>query len=290
VDLRREQILANREQAAIICAAGDPEPRWRVGDSAHLDRYHEGVQPDLVFTCPPYGDLECYSDDPRDLSTLGYDEFLESYRVVIAHAVRRLKNDRFAVIVVGDFRDKDGHMRDFPGATIAAFRDAGAHLYNAAVVTTAVGSMPIRAGRSFLRGRKLALGHQHCLCFVKGSWRGAADAVGSSVDRGISDPRGLDGALFGSGLVPGVSYAPVTDGALAAKFVVPPFTVLNARDGWWRSRKVAWTSLGIQSELGRSDGLVGGFKGAVADQKAYGKPADLKRQRLRDALSSGSGV
>lgn len=40
-------------------------------------------------------------------------------------------------------------------------------------------------------------------------------------------------------------------GNLADKFGIPPFSVLNAREGWWQDRKRAWLSLGIQSELGR---------------------------------------
>lgn len=42
-------------------------------------------------------------------------------------------------------------------------------------------------------------------------------------------------------------------GSLAAQFGIPPFSVLNARDGWWQDRKRAWLALGIQSELGRGD-------------------------------------
>jgi ParB-like nuclease domain len=38
---------------------------------------------------------------------------------------------------------------------------------------------------------------------------------------------------------------------LADKFGVPPFSVLNAREGWWQDRKKAWLALGIESELGR---------------------------------------
>jgi hypothetical protein len=41
------------------------------------------------------------------------------------------------------------------------------------------------------------------------------------------------------------------DSTLGDKFLVPPFTVLNAREGWWQERKRAWLALGIQSELGR---------------------------------------
>lgn len=42
-------------------------------------------------------------------------------------------------------------------------------------------------------------------------------------------------------------------GSLSERFGLPPFTVLNARDGWWQERKSAWLSLGIRSELGRGE-------------------------------------
>jgi hypothetical protein len=40
---------------------------------------------------------------------------------------------------------------------------------------------------------------------------------------------------------------------LAERFGVPPFSVLDARQGYWQDRKRAWLELGIQSELGRGD-------------------------------------
>ena len=42
-----------------------------------------------------------------------------------------------------------------------------------------------------------------------------------------------------------------TNASLAERFGVPPFSVLNAREGWWQERKAAWLSLGIESEVGR---------------------------------------
>ena len=42
-------------------------------------------------------------------------------------------------------------------------------------------------------------------------------------------------------------------GSLAEKFLLPPFSVLNAREGWWQDRKRAWLALGIKSELGRGE-------------------------------------
>lgn len=42
-------------------------------------------------------------------------------------------------------------------------------------------------------------------------------------------------------------------GSLADRFGIPPFTILNAREGWWQDRKRAWLALGIRSELGRGE-------------------------------------
>lgn len=39
--------------------------------------------------------------------------------------------------------------------------------------------------------------------------------------------------------------------------MIPPFSVLNAREGWWQDRKSAWIALGIQSELGRGENALG---------------------------------
>lgn len=45
---------------------------------------------------------------------------------------------------------------------------------------------------------------------------------------------------------------------LGDEFLIPPFSVLSAREGWWQERKRAWLDLGIQSELGRGETYVDG--------------------------------
>ena len=49
-------------------------------------------------------------------------------------------------------------------------------------------------------------------------------------------------------------------GNLSDSFMIPPFSVLNAREGWWQNRKRAWLALGIKSELGRGGGANDGGK------------------------------
>lgn len=62
---------------------------------------------DMVFTCPPYWDMEKYSDNPKDLSTLKtYDEFLHECNFRLEIAADRVKEDGFVVVVLMDFRKK----------------------------------------------------------------------------------------------------------------------------------------------------------------------------------------
>ena len=184
IDLRPEQIEANEAQAREITP--DNPPRWIVGDSRDA---MPDEQFDLVFSCPPYADLEVYSDDPRDISTMDYPTFLAAYREIVAGAVQRLRLDRFACFVVGDVRDKKGMYYNFVSDTIAAFQDAGAKLYNEAILVTAVGSLPIRVGKQFESGRKLGKTHQNVLVFVKGDPRKATEACGPVE---IGDLEGAD--------------------------------------------------------------------------------------------------
>src|SRR5574337_88526 len=177
-ELRPEQVEANRAQADELCANDEHPPAWVIGDSRNIDKTCADVRADFVFSCPPYADLEVYSDDPADLSTLAYADFRAAYFEIIAKACGLLKNDRFACFVVGEVRDKRGAYYDFVGDTVQAFRDAGLAYYNEAILITACGSLPIRAGKQFSIGRKLGKTHQNVLVFVKGDGKRAADACG----------------------------------------------------------------------------------------------------------------
>ena len=180
IDLRAEQAQANYTQAdamGLLEQCGDGL-KWVVGDALNVCDLLPG-QYDFVFSCPPYADLERYSDDPRDLSTMDYNQFLRAYRQIISRACSLLKDDRFACFVVGDIRDtKTGCYRNFVSDTISAFRDAGLELYNEAVLLTMVGSLPIRVGRQFDGYRKLGKTHQNVLVFLKGDAGRAAAACG----------------------------------------------------------------------------------------------------------------
>lgn len=179
IDLSARQIAANRSQAERLCAG--MKPTWVVGDSATVEFTMEEAA-DVVFSCPPYGDLEVYSDDPKDISAMPYAECVVSYRAIVARAVSKLKPDRFAVFVVGDFRDERGFYRRFVNETVEAFLAAGCQFYNDAVLITSVGSLPIRVSRMFNSARKLGKTHQNYLCFVKGDPRRATEACNGQLE------------------------------------------------------------------------------------------------------------
>lgn len=169
-DLRPEQIAANEAQADEI--APRVRPVWVCGDS--METLPTAPEADFVFSCPPYGDLEKYSDDPRDLSAMDWHAFVAAYKRIILRAVSRMKSDTFACFVVGDFRDGRGFYRNFVSETIDGFEQAGARLYNEAILATPVGTAAMRVTKQFESGRKLAKTHQNVLVFCKGDWRAAA--------------------------------------------------------------------------------------------------------------------
>lgn len=77
-----------------------------------------------------------------------------------------------------------------------------------------------------------------------------------------------------SGTPPAGSPASEPSATLAERFGIPPFSVLDARKGWWQDRKRAWIDLGIRSELGR---------GAAPG----GSPRPLDRARMAKAAAPG---
>ena len=177
IDLSADQVGANRDTARRLegehPAIFDTSPTWYVGDAA------EGmpnVTADLVLTCPPYGTLERYSDDPRDLSTMTAGRFIAPYFQAIDAAVARLRADRFAVFVVGNYRE-GGELIDLVGMTIDGFHAAGATYYAQAILINAVGTAGMRASATFPAGRKPITCHQHILVFVKGDGMAAARAA-----------------------------------------------------------------------------------------------------------------
>lgn len=164
IDLSEKQIHGNIENCQIVGVS----PKYICDDSLNLHAHFDDETFDFVFSCPPYFDLEKYSDDARDLSNMSYNEFLQAYQKIIFDACKKLKQNRFACFVVGDIRDKKGFYRDFIGDTKKAFFDAGLKLYNDMVFIENPASAALRCQRIFEGGRKVVKTHQNVLVFYKG--------------------------------------------------------------------------------------------------------------------------
>lgn len=179
IDLRPEQIEANRQQGSSILNGTHHMPRWVAGDSREVLNKAPRHSVDFVWSCPPYADLEVYSTDPKDLSTMEYQDFLAAHDDIVFKAAQALRPDRFAGWVISDVRDKKGHYRGLVHDAVRSFEKAGLHFYNDAIVLDPVGSAAVRAARIFLGGRKLTRMHQHLLIFVKGDAKKATLALGN---------------------------------------------------------------------------------------------------------------
>lgn len=192
IDIRTEQIAANYAQINLgTSTTADPEnlalrgpyaPTWLEGDATQLD---DTLSPfddyDLIFTCPPYFDLEAYSADPRDISGWDYPTFLAGHTTAITTACNYLAENRYAAWVIGDVRDPAGVYRGLHHETVQAFKHAGLHVLNECVIVDPVGTAAVRAARPFQANRKITNTHQHLLVFVKGDVRKAANwAVGDT--------------------------------------------------------------------------------------------------------------
>lgn len=185
IELRAEQVDANRRQLAALGPLAPlglgpiaEPPAWIEGDSRDvLPTLDEGAF-DLILGCPPYYDLEVYSDDPRDLSNLTPPQFDAAMADTIVKAARALRADSFAVFVVGAVRDKKGCILDMRRCMTDAATAAGMHLVQDAVLLTPIANAAVRAARAFDGTRSLARVHQEILIYVKGDRGRAAKRIG----------------------------------------------------------------------------------------------------------------
>ena len=163
IELRQEQVDSNREQALNILEVNN-QPQWYCGDSEKVLSENWNTKFDMIFSCPPYADLEVYSDLPDDLSNMDYKDFTNKYRSIIGKALKLLKRDCYAVFVVGEVRDKDGFYYDFVGDTKRAFIEQGVKLYNDAILLNTVNTASMRAS-THMKTKKLVKIHQNVLVF-----------------------------------------------------------------------------------------------------------------------------
>jgi cysteine synthase len=168
-------VVGIRETAVERPAADNPVPEWITGESSEVLQTLPEEAYDMIIGCPPYYDLEVYSDDPRDLSAMSHKDFDAAMESNIRHAAARLKPDGYAVFIVSAVRDKrDGRLMDMRTLMVRAAAEAGLTFDNDAILVTSLGTHPMRAARTFGISRALCRTHQEVLIFLKGDRKRAA--------------------------------------------------------------------------------------------------------------------
>jgi len=161
VDVRQEQI---DENLRVLSNLDLPNIHYHLNDARTLDF---GVGDfDIAVTCPPYYDVEVYSDHEKDMSSFPTYAAFNAAMWMSAQAHRPLmKSGAFVCIVVGNFRDKKtGEMIDFRADTVENFKDAGFLFWDEVVLSRNFGSAAKRAKNAW-KGLKLVRRHEFLLVF-----------------------------------------------------------------------------------------------------------------------------
>lgn len=166
IELRKEQVDFNQTLIDELNTGS----KYYCDDALNILNYFEKESKDFMFTCPPYADLEVYSDLENDLSNMTYEQFFETIEKVFFDCYKILKNERFAAVVIGEVRHKTtGIYIGLVPKIIDIMERAGFLYYNEMILQTPVGNLMMRAGRYMNQNRKIGKQHQNVLIFYKGN-------------------------------------------------------------------------------------------------------------------------
>ena len=165
-EIRHNQVHANN----LICREFAPRVQWVQADSSEFepDDYF-----DLIFSCPPYYKVEKYVDydgqppigEINSLPT--YEKFRDVLFRGYATALRRLKDNRFFVVMTGDSRDKNGAYYCSEAETEMFMKEQGLSVYNRIVYVESEFTRLAHAKRT-LNTRKFPKREQKIIVAYKG--------------------------------------------------------------------------------------------------------------------------
>ena len=122
---------------------------------------------DFSYSCPPYYDLEVYSDLAGDMSNATtYDDFLNMLRESLRVTYKGLKVGSLCIWVVGNFRDKEKNLTHFSGDVIRLGKEVGFDLHDELIFWGASGSAVLRSG-NFVANRRSVRVHEQIIIFKK---------------------------------------------------------------------------------------------------------------------------
>ena len=146
-----------------------------MADSFNIDSYNIG-NVDMIFTCPPYWNLEKYESIKGQLSDYkGYADFLERFRGIMAKAVSYLKDGGFCALVVGDWR-RNNRYYTFHNDCLMILEGLGLELWD--FIVNQVNTFDVACVRfgQFRERKYTAKVHEFVLVFKKLKEKGEEDA------------------------------------------------------------------------------------------------------------------
>lgn len=165
IELRKEQCRLNQSRLEDNKLTG----RYICDDGININNHIEEKSQDFLFSCPPYFDLEIYSDLPNDASNQkNYLDYVEIMDNILSNSIKCLKDNRFCVIVIGDVRDKKtGFYYSIESDIIKIMQKNNVGLYQELILQTPIGTKAF-AANNIWRFRKIGKIHEKVLIFYKG--------------------------------------------------------------------------------------------------------------------------
>lgn len=144
--------------------------KWHKSDSA---KFTPDKKYDLIFTCPPYYQVEDYLDydgnpPEGELNSIPtYEEFRDTLFTGYRNAISVMNDNTFFVVMTGDSRDKNGAYYGCEAEHEIFFKEQGLHIYNKIVYLECEFTRLAHAKRT-LHYRKFPKREQKILIFYKG--------------------------------------------------------------------------------------------------------------------------
>lgn len=192
-DLNKKQIEANEAKAKDL---HEKNMTWHHDNGKNLRKYVKTAA-DMLLTCPPYYDLEQYTDHQEDLSNANtYEEFLKGYAEVLTPTYKLLAQGAYAIVVIGNVRDKNGNYQNLVGDTVTIMQQAGFNFYNEIILATSIATASLRARKTFDASKKVVKVHQNILFFTKGQEVSPKGRIRELLERGQTATAHHDVLVF----------------------------------------------------------------------------------------------
>jgi len=125
------------------------------------------IKASLLFSCPPYWNLEKYESVLGQLSDIkDYKEFLKALEERIKACVSKLKDDGYAAFVIGDFR-KNGDYILFHKNFIELAGRCGLKLYDLIILQNVQFGIALHRFGSVRELKQMSKVHEYLLIFKK---------------------------------------------------------------------------------------------------------------------------